>query len=166
MAYGSKYSPFTGPSELRLSSAVNEQDLAGVQWKLIVMVLVLIADADPHDQRDMQLVLQDAWYDVIVCSDGNDALEHLLSRPIDLVIADIFLPNKSGLELLEELQSWRRSVPVIAVSAIRSLQLGANSKNQIDFLREAEALGARLTIQKPFSTAQLLKAVSQCTRFH
>ena len=128
------------------------------------MALVLIAEADPHDQKEMQLVLQDAWHDVIVCSDGGDALKYLQSHPIDLVIAGIFLPNKSGLELLEELQSSSCSVPVIAISSIRSLQLGASSKHQIDFLQEAEALGARLTIQKPFSTAQLLKAVSQCIR--
>ena len=130
------------------------------------MALVLIAEADPRDQREMQLVLQDAWHDVIVCSDGADALKYLQSHPIDLIITDIFLPNKSGLELLEELQLSSCSVPVIAISRIRSLQLGSSSTNQIDFLQEAKALGATATMRKPFSTAQLLKAVSQCIRFH
>lgn len=128
------------------------------------MTKVLIAEPDPQTQAAMQLDLRDAGYEVVVFSDGSDALDYLKSNRVDLIITDIFMPQKSGLELIEELRLRSYHVPIIAISGLRALQLGANSAHRIDFLTEAEILGATLTMCKPFSTAQLLEAVSKCIR--
>jgi CheY-like chemotaxis protein len=70
---------------------------------------------------------------------------------VDLIITDMYMPDKDGLEVIADARKVCPKVPVIAVSA------AAGTK---DVLHAAKLLGATCTLQKPFSKVQLLDAVA------
>ena len=82
----------------------------------------------------------------------GDRPERQRARPADIVITDIYMPDKDGLEALMEL---RRDFPEVKVIAIS----GGVSKQNI--LQVASALGACRTLVKPFEPAELLQVVEQ-----
>ena len=72
----------------------------------------------------------------------------------DLVISDIFMPRKEGLETISELRHKYPEVKIIAIS-------GGGLPNHVDFLPTAELLGAIHTLSKPFGSAELLATVEE-----
>jgi DNA-binding response OmpR family regulator len=72
----------------------------------------------------------------------------------DLVIADLHMPYKNGLEVILELRAQSPSTPVIAISD------GGRTK-QIELLGDAKLLGAVRSLAKPFTIEQMLAAVQE-----
>lgn len=72
----------------------------------------------------------------------------------DLVIVDMFMPDKDGLETIIELRAYSPGIPIIAIS-------GGGATGRVDILGDAKLLGAVETIKKPFSTNALLALVAR-----
>jgi CheY-like chemotaxis protein len=98
----------------------------------------------------LELLLSEAGHQIMVSTDGNNAIQLLRRQAVDLIITDISMPELNGLELIRSTQQLCPPLPVIAMSGMTEM---------IDMLLLAEHLGACCTLQKPFSTAQLLQAV-------
>jgi two-component system, chemotaxis family, chemotaxis protein CheY len=113
---------------------------------------ILIVDDDTQIRTLCRVVLEDAGYDVRLASQGAEALRLLGEAPADLVICDIFMPDKDGLETIPELRRRWPETKVLAISG------GAG--NMPDFLPTARRFGAVRTLQKPFSRDSLLEAVT------
>ena len=84
-----------------------------------------------------------------------------IMQHFDLVICDIFMPDKEGIETLRELRGLDPAVPVIMMSdGAPSVYLWGTMHR--DFLGIAERFGATRTIEKPFKYSQLLRLVKEC----
>ncbi|HEU4558816.1 MAG TPA: response regulator [Longimicrobium sp.] len=115
---------------------------------------VLVADDEPHIGHIIRLKLEQGPYQVVLVSDGTQALEHLRGGdPIDVVLLDIMMPGATGLEVLEEARALphRRETPIIILTA----------KGQDADRRQALELGATDFFTKPFSPKKLLARVDE-----
>lgn len=101
----------------------------------------------------MSFTLKSAGYEVIEACDGAEALTVLRSRPVDLVISDINMPNLNGIELTRRL----RALPSYARTPIILLTTESDPAKKA----EGRAAGATGWIVKPFSQDQLLAVVAK-----
>ena len=115
---------------------------------------ILVADDDPGIRRTLQIGLEKAGYEVIEARDGEEAARLWREDGVDLIIADIYMPNKSGLQLIMELRAHNSTIPVIAMSD------GGRNKN-LNPLIYSEVLGSVRTIGKPFSLEDMMAMVKQ-----
>ena len=97
-------------------------------------------------------MLERHGYDVVEAGNGNEVLQVLEARHVDLLVLDIVMPEKDGLETLIELGRRRIEVPVIAMSG--------STRAPMDFLKMARKVGAREILYKPFKEAELIDHVA------
>jgi two-component system cell cycle sensor histidine kinase/response regulator CckA len=110
---------------------------------------ILVVDDDPTIRLLLQDILTGAGYQVIAAPDGKQAIELIKRQWVDLVITDLFMPEREGLETIRDLLVSRPSLPIIAISG-----------QGHEFLSVARLLGARATVAKPFLSEELLKTVA------
>jgi DNA-binding response OmpR family regulator len=109
---------------------------------------VLIVD-DNEDMRDsLQLLLNFIGYAAEVACDGQQALESQRRRAAHILITDIFMPGKEGMETIE---AFRREWPGMTIIAMS----GGGEVAQRDYLKIAVAIGADAMLRKPFSLQSL-----------
>jgi len=116
------------------------------------MTKILLVE-DDDDVREMVFqILTREGYQVTQTDNGRKALEVFEEEPADLVITDLIMPEKEGLEMIRDLMQQYTGVRIIAISGGGRLDPG-------DYLRTARVFGARKTIHKPFGRTELLEAV-------
>ncbi|MFZ5426225.1 MAG: sigma-54-dependent transcriptional regulator [Thermodesulfobacteriota bacterium] len=110
---------------------------------------ILVADDDLHIQEVLDVRLSSAGYEVLLASDGRQALDMLGSTPVDLVISDIRMPGLDGLELQARLEKTAPNLPIIFLTAYGSIQdaVTAIKSGAVDYLT------------KPFEGRELLDKV-------
>ena len=117
------------------------------------MSRVLVID-DNEDMRELlRLVLTHAGYEVELAHDGEAGVRAQRARPADLVITDIFMPNRDGFETIVELRSAHPGVKLVAVSG------GGSRFSGEGYLAAARAAGADAALPKPFEQEELLRTV-------
>jgi len=117
------------------------------------MSRILVID-DNRDTRDlMRVLLEGAGYTVDLASDGEAGLEAQRRQPADVVITDIFMPVRDGLETLEQLRTEYPQVKVLVVSG------GGSRVKGPGYLFTAREIGAHAVLAKPFDNEALLGAV-------
>jgi len=114
------------------------------------MARILVIDDDPNIRALLYDALLTAGHTVLLAEDGGAGLKLQARSPADLVITDIYMPDKEGLEVIRTLRTYRPRVPVIAISG-RPYLMSA--------LFLAQRLGAVHTLEKPFGARELLAAV-------
>jgi CheY-like chemotaxis protein len=114
---------------------------------------ILVVDDEPMMRHMVAAVLQHGGHTVAEAADGREAAQMIQEGKFDLVITDINMPERNGLETLISLRTEQEALPVIAMSGMES--------GSPYYLNIAESLGARRTLQKPFSSAQLLGATNE-----
>jgi DNA-binding NtrC family response regulator len=119
---------------------------------------IMIVDDDPGIRRALQLLLSKAGYRVMQARDGLEALRLWRNHGGDLVITDLHMPEKNGIETILEVLSHTPGVPIIAMS-------GGGQTKRLDLLGSASMLGAVLTIEKPFTLSEMLSLVSRALRY-
>ena len=109
---------------------------------------VLVVEDDKDIQEIIEYNFTREGYEVITCSDGEDALDLIRHETPDLVILDWMLPNLSGSEILRQVRSSKkiRKIPIIMLTA---------RTEEIDKLKAFDT-GADDYITKPFSNAELI----------
>lgn len=120
------------------------------------MKRILVIDDDDQIRRLISAMLEREGYEVDQLSDGLNAYQQYALQPYDVVITDIIMPEKEGLETIMEL---RRDFPDSRIIAIS----GGGRISPTDCLAMAKRLGVAYTFSKPFERAQLLGAVKQLT---
>ena len=111
---------------------------------------ILIIDDEESVRALLRFALEAAGYEITEAANGRQGLDLYRLRPTDLVIVDMLMPVMNGLDMLLELTREFLHAKVIAIS-------GAGGEQNV--LDVAKLLGARQTVQKPFSMPQLLRAV-------
>jgi len=115
---------------------------------------ILVVDDDSVLRRLLATVLKLRGFDVLVAEDGVQALEVLgqNQQAIDLVLADIIMPQMDGWSLLEEVQALYPELPVILLTLIEEAK---------PTTERAEAMGAAACLFKPIDPVSLMSGVDQ-----
>jgi len=112
---------------------------------------ILVVDDEHSLCEMMRIMLTKEGYDVDTEQNGNDAVGRLAEKRYDLVIADLKMPEMSGLELLDRARAQHDDLPVIVMTAFAS----------VDTAIEALKKGATDYITKPFKIDEIKLAIRQ-----
>jgi CheY-like chemotaxis protein len=114
---------------------------------------ILVADDEP-DLRDLiQITLEGVGHQVAVAANGRKASELLLHRKFDLLITDVLMPERDGIELIAEVKTKYPAMRVVVMTA------GGQIPRE-DYLLIARRLGAHALMPKPFTSVQLQGAIA------
>lgn len=113
---------------------------------------ILVADDDERFRHATSDILAHEGYEVTVARDGKELLCAYRAQPPDLVLCDLFMPGKDGLELIGELMKDFPQVKIIAMS-------GGGYNGVLSVLQMAQHLGAKDILAKPFSSAKLFEMI-------
>src|SRR5687768_12538553 len=107
----------------------------------------LVADDDPDIARMIRLVLEHEGVSVCLSYDGGEALERLSQERFDMLILDVTMPVKTGIEVLREvrLRPETESIPVILLTG----------KTGYEDMVQGYHYGADIYLTKPFSIGEL-----------
>lgn len=119
------------------------------------MSRILVIDDDPEVRQMLRKMLERAGYDVAEATDGKMAMKHYLAQPADLIITDLIMPEKDGIETITD---FRRNSPAVKIIAISG---GGRYTASDNYLYIAKRLGAHHVLEKPFNHKELLKVIQQ-----
>ncbi len=118
---------------------------------------ILVVDDEPGIRDLLSMMLESAGHSVVTAEDGLQAPKILASKPFDLVITDLLMPERDGLEFITEIRKKYPAVKIIAMS-------GGGHIARDSYLRIAKNFGAHLLLEKPFSQSGVLSAVENVTK--
>jgi DNA-binding response OmpR family regulator len=116
------------------------------------MAKILLVDDDPDIRSLLKIMLTGQGHEVVEATDGTQALRQAEAEPFDLVLTDLIMPDKEGIETIMELRKKFPRIRIIAMS-------GGGVGRQEDYLGLAGKLGAMRTFAKPFGIQELNEAV-------
>ena len=118
------------------------------------MTKVLVVDDEPSLQTLLTYNLKKSGFDVILAEDGQQALDILHEQKVDIVLLDIMLPEKSGVDVTRELRAEKNQIPIIMLTAL---------DDEIDKVVGLE-IGADDYVTKPFSPREVIARVHAVLR--
>ena len=118
------------------------------------MARILIIDDEAMIRDLLVQILEREGYETITASDGKDGIKIHRENPADLIITDLIMPEKDGLEAIMELRRDFQDVKIIAMS-------GGGKIDPETYLQIAKTMGAIKTLTKPFDLRELLKTVQE-----
>ena len=115
------------------------------------MSRILLADDSPHAQRMGERILREEGFEVVSLTDGDAAMLRLADVDPDLILADVFLPGKSGLDLCRHIKgdASRRHIRVV-------LTAGLLEPFDED---EAARAGCDAILKKPFEASKVMETI-------
>ncbi len=119
------------------------------------MPRVLLVDDDSIVLDTLCQILEGAGYDVQAASGGTMGLDFYRSRPFDVVITDVIMPEMDGIEFIQNLRLIDPLVKVIAIS-------GGSGKGYFENLEAIRRLTPVAILPKPFAKATLLSLMEKC----
>lgn len=118
------------------------------------MARILVVDDDNQVRKFVAQTLHRAGHETLGACDGNDCLSLYRQNKVDLIIMDIIMPEKEGIETIIEIRRLNPCAKIIAIS-------GGGRIGPESYLLTAKGLGALETLQKPFTTEELLSSVER-----
>ncbi|MFY9926104.1 MAG: response regulator [Opitutaceae bacterium] len=116
------------------------------------MKRILLVDDDDLFRRMLALILTKLGYEVREARNGKEAIKLFDDSAPDVVLTDLIMPEKEGLETIAELRQSHPQVKIIAMS-------GGGRVSAFDHLRVAKAMGADQILAKPFSNEAVAAAL-------
>ena len=118
------------------------------------MQKILIIDDEPHILMMLKKMMEKAGYEIDLAANGKEGMELFQKSPSDLVITDIIMPEKEGLETIREMKRMQPKLKIIAMS-------GGGKISAENYLETASIFGATRIIQKPFTQNDMVSAVRE-----
>ena len=118
------------------------------------MARILVIDDDPQCAPLLKTAFEQAGHTVFSATDGKSGLKTACDEAFDLIITDVLMPEKDGLELIIELKRKKPDVKVIAIS-------GGGVLHAQDCLKMAQHFGAELVMEKPFDIKKLIQVANE-----
>lgn len=119
------------------------------------MASILVIDDDAAVREVLRVALEAVGHSVREARNGRAGTKAFRKEPCDLVITDIYMPDRDGLEVIEALRRTHPQVRILAMSG---------ASGTMDYLRMAKWLGAARVLRKPFVMTTMLKAVAELLR--
>ena len=118
------------------------------------MSRILIIDDDDQIRGMIRQMLDREGYETVEAANGKQGMKIFRENPTDLVITDLIMPEKEGIETIIELKRDYPDLKIIAIS-------GGGAQTPENYLRGAQLLGAQFILRKPFLRQELLEAVRE-----
>lgn len=118
------------------------------------MTKILLVDDDPLVLEALSVALEDNGYYVKTGTNGHIGTQLIERESFDLLITDIIMPEKEGLETLSEVKRTKPAMKVIVIS-------GGGRISIMNYLDIAKKLGADGVLAKPFSSQELMYEVEK-----
>lgn len=119
------------------------------------MAHILVVEDDEQFRTMLEQMLTQDRHRVSVARDGEEGLRLAAEIRPDLIVTDILMPRRDGIEMILELSRLGSTIPVIAISGGRRfISAGFN-------LESAALLGVKATLSKPFVRADLRRAIAE-----
>lgn len=118
------------------------------------MAKVLIIDDDLQILEILRRIYEDHSYDVRTASNGVEGIRRFREEPADLVVTDLVMPDKEGLETIQELKRDYPDLKIIAMS-------GGGRIGSENYLNVAELYGAERVFKKPFRLDDMIAAAKE-----
>jgi two-component system, NtrC family, nitrogen regulation response regulator NtrX len=115
---------------------------------------LLLVDDDPNTLASLSRAFRLAGHDATVCDNAGRAVELLRAESFDLILSDVVMPGRSGLELLADLKKAGVKTPIVLISGQANIEMAV----------KATKLGALDFLEKPLSTDKLLVTVENALR--
>jgi CheY-like chemotaxis protein len=116
------------------------------------MYSVLLIEDDESLRELLRITLIGAGYVVLEAINGRQGVQAFRKTPTDLVITDLYMPERDGLEVIEALRRTHPRVKVLAISG---------ASGTMGYLPLAQSLGAVAVLQKPFAPSAFLHVVAR-----
>jgi CheY-like chemotaxis protein len=113
---------------------------------------ILLAEDHPDTREALRMSLEAEGYAVRAAGDGDEALRLQASEPADVLVTDLFMPERDGFETLAE---FRKSFPQTKIVVIS----GGAPRLRGSYLESARMVGADAALQKPVAPAELLRVI-------
>ncbi|MCL2458511.1 MAG: response regulator [Desulfobulbus sp.] len=115
---------------------------------------ILVIDDDEQMRTLLRQVMEWAGYEVIEAGNGREGIQKYRKQPADLVITDLIMPEKEGLETINLLKKEYPDLKIIAIS-------GGGRIGPEAYLPAAKGLGADRVFSKPFDVRELAETVKE-----
>jgi CheY-like chemotaxis protein len=115
---------------------------------------VLVVDTDVGVRAAVRGMLEEAGFQVAEAGNGDEGIRAFRRQPADVVLTDLFMPDRNGLEMIRDLRRQFPGVKVIATS-------GGWGRVRLDVLPLARALGAARVLYKPFKPSEVREALDK-----
>ncbi len=115
---------------------------------------LLLIDDDPNTLASLARAFRLAGHEATVCDNANRATELVKTERFDLILSDVVMPGKTGMELLEELKKNGVQTPIVLISGQANIEMAV----------KATRLGALDFLEKPLSTDKLLLTVENALK--
>ena len=118
----------------------------------MVACSILVVDDEPEIRELLRILLTGAGHAVLCATDGRAAAKVMEDHAIDLVITDLLMPERDGLEFIEDVRKNHPDVRIIAMS-------GGGHIARENYLKLAKGFGAHVLLEKPFEPKVVLEAI-------
>ena len=123
------------------------------------MTRILVADDDQEVRAALRVALEVEGYEVEVVPNGERAMQAHEKRPADVLITDLFMPERDGFETLMSFRARNPRMRIVVIS-------GWKSAHKADHLAVALQAGANVILRKPFTPGELLDKLRDCVLEH
>jgi len=113
---------------------------------------VLVVDDKAEVRELLRAALEDAGYAVVTAANGTEALAQQRRQPAQVVITDLFMPDKDGFETIQALRADFPGTRIVAIS-------GDSMRTRHEYLESAALIGVDATLRKPIEIDVLLKTL-------
>ncbi|HVU25144.1 MAG TPA: response regulator [Opitutus sp.] len=113
---------------------------------------ILVVDDEPDLCDLISRMLMRAGHKVTCANDGDEASKAIARQKFDIVLTDVIMPEKDGIEVIAELRRKQPNVRIVAMSGGGHVSVG-------HYLKIAKGMGAHGVLQKPFGNDELLAAL-------
>lgn len=121
------------------------------------MARILVVDDEPLLRDEAVELLSRDGHDVYYAADGNEAMKFIRTRPIEIIITDIIMPEMNGFDVIHEVRrdfSHLKDIRIIAMSN------GGITRAPEVLLDQSDRFGADYLLSKPFSLDELRTAIT------
>ncbi len=115
---------------------------------------IAVIDDDRLVRATLKAILEDAGYQVLLAGNAGEAARSIESPDVELIITDIVMPDRNGLDTIRDIRRRRPDVKIIAISGA----IPANGESLVAMLG---SLGADRVLRKPFKPEQIIGAVEE-----
>ena len=115
---------------------------------------LLLVDDDPNTLASLARAFRMAGHEATVCDNATKAGELIRSESFDVILSDVVMPGKTGIQLLEELKQAGVKTPIVLISGQANIEMAV----------KATRLGALDFLEKPISTDKLLLTVENALK--
>ena len=117
---------------------------------------ILVVDDESEIREGLELLLKTEGYQVSMADTGQSGMSRLGEQPYDLLLLDVSLPDRNGIDLLKDIRRQDPHLPIVLITAYGSIEMA----------RAAFKSGAMDYITKPWSNDELLAQVAQAVEAH